>query len=36
MLALPHIQPRNWVQQNWDNVQWGSFLNVMFWYHTLS
>lgn len=31
MLALPHIEPRNWVQQDWSTVKWGAFLNVMFW-----
>lgn len=32
MLALPHIEPRNWVQQDWSGVKWGAYLNVMFWY----
>ena len=31
LLAIPHIQTRNWVVQDWDTVQWGNFLNVMFW-----
>lgn len=30
-VALPHINPKNWVAQDWEAVQWGPFLNVMFW-----
>lgn len=30
-LALPHIKPGNWGVVDWKAVQWGDFLNVMFW-----
>ena len=30
-LAAPQVQPRNWLLQDWGAVQWGSFINVMFW-----
>ena len=30
-LSVPHLEPRNWVQQDWSAVQWGKFINVMFW-----
>ena len=30
-LAAPNVQPRNWAVQDWSAVQWGPFLNVMFW-----
>ena len=30
-LAVPHMEPRNWVAQDWSAVQWGQFINVMFW-----
>ena len=30
-MSLPHVNPSNWVAQDWDAVQWGPFLNVMFW-----
>lgn len=31
VLAVPRIEVRNWVQQDWGSVKWGAFLNVMFW-----
>lgn len=30
-LSVPHLEPRNWMQQNWSAVQWGKFINIMFW-----
>jgi len=30
-LAIPHVQPSNWLVQDWGAVQWGPFINVMFW-----
>jgi amino acid transporter len=30
-LSVPHIQPVNWLQVDLANVQWGPFINVMFW-----
>lgn len=29
--GLPHVNPSNWVQVEWDTVDWMGFLNVMFW-----
>ena len=31
VLAVPQIEPSNWVVQDWSALQWGPFLNVMFW-----
>ena len=31
VLALPHVEPRHWVHENWTAVQWSEFINVMFW-----
>jgi amino acid transporter len=30
-LALPHLQPRNWLVVDMDTVEWRPFINVMFW-----
>jgi amino acid transporter len=30
-LALPHASPSQWLQCDWATVQWGTYLNVMFW-----
>jgi amino acid transporter len=29
--AVPQIKPSNWLKQDWGKVQWGPFINVMFW-----
>ena len=31
VIALPDIEPSNWVAQDWSALQLGPFLNVMFW-----
>ena len=31
IIAAPHIQPRNWLSYDLKTVQWGTFINVMFW-----
>jgi amino acid transporter len=31
VLALPHVEPRHWVHEDWSAVQWSEFINVMFW-----
>ena len=31
IIAVPHIQPRNWLVCDLKAVQWGPFINVMFW-----
>lgn len=31
VMAVPQLEPSNWVQMDWSTVQWGKFLNVMFW-----
>ena len=31
VLAVPQIEPSNWVVQDWSALKWGPFLNVMFW-----
>ena len=31
VIAIPHIQPRNWLVCDLKAVQWGPFINVMFW-----
>lgn len=30
-IALPHLNPQNWVVCDLNSVQWGTFINVMFW-----
>ena len=30
-IAVPQTEPRHWRTQDWGAVQWGPFLNVMFW-----
>eukprot|EP00775_Hariotina_reticulata_P008091 gene8091-8284_t len=30
-LALPQAQPANWLKVDYSTVQWGTFLNIMFW-----
>ena len=30
-IAAPHTEPKHWVKHDWGAVQWGPFLNVMFW-----
>ena len=31
VLSVPHIKPGNWGVIDLKTVQWGNFLNVMFW-----
>lgn len=31
LLAAPHAQPANWLKVDWGAVQWGTYLNIMFW-----
>lgn len=31
-ISAPRVEPQNWAVQDWQSVQWGPFLNVMFWY----
>jgi len=30
-LAAPHIKPSNWLEVDWDTVNWHAWINVMFW-----
>ena len=30
-LCAPRVQPANWTVVDWPSVQWGTFLNIMFW-----
>jgi len=30
-LCVPHLEPRNWLQMDLDKLDWGTFLNIMFW-----
>ncbi len=32
LLSLPHIKPVNWVEYDEKQVDWGTFINVMFWW----
>ena len=31
VIAIPHLEPRNWLVCDLKNVKWGPFINVMFW-----
>jgi len=31
-IAIPRIEPRNWLVCDLKAVKWGPFINVMFWY----
>lgn len=31
LLAAPHARPENWFKLDLDAVQWGTYLNIMFW-----
>ncbi len=31
LLAAPRINPRNWLVVDWDEVDWPTWINVMFW-----
>lgn len=31
VIAIPHINPQNWLACDLKTVQWGTFINVMFW-----
>ena len=33
-VAIPKIQPSNWLIFDASTVQWGTFINIMFWYVT--
>lgn len=32
LLSIPHIKPANWGEYKEEKVNWGTFINVMFWY----
>eukprot|EP00983_Pelagomonas_calceolata_P116595 1160324-Pelagomonas_calceolata.AAC.4 len=32
VLSVPHIKPVNWLEYKEEEVDWGTFINVMFWW----